>query len=368
MWEYLPDGVKEFYDRLKDKSIPDEEIFKSKMNGHIGNCDYTLGFGGIHGDCGNCLLEDKLIINQDVGSYYPHLVTINGYCSRAVANPKDYEIMLDRRMKAKASGDKKTANALKLVCNSTYGAFGDKYNKLYDPKMMRSVCISGQLYLLELSNHLHSIGADIIQINTDGVMFMCSSELKDKCDVICKEWEHRTHFELEADSICKVIQKDVNNYLEIKNDGSFKCKGGYLVRGIAPAGAFNINNNFPIVSQAVIDYFTKGIYPEETITKCNDIFQFQIIAKASGKYSKVVHIVDGDEVQVQKCNRVYATNNLKYGRLYKYHKVKQTPSVIANLPEHCIIDNANQLSINNINKRWYITLAYKYINDFLGDD
>ena len=43
---------------------------------------------------------------------------------------------------------------MKLVLNTTYGAMLNKYNDLYDPLMGRSVCISGQLQLLEMAVHL----------------------------------------------------------------------------------------------------------------------------------------------------------------------------------------------------------------------
>ena len=59
----------------------------------------------------------RIIRNFDVGSYYPHLMTICGYTSRNIPSPKVFADVLDTRMKAKAAGDKKTANALKLVCN-----------------------------------------------------------------------------------------------------------------------------------------------------------------------------------------------------------------------------------------------------------
>lgn len=81
-------------------------------------------------------------------------------------------------MKAKKAGDKKTANALKLVANTSYGAMlngknGISYNDLYDPLMGRSVCITGQLLLLELSMHLvvECPTLKIIQLNTDGSWF-----------------------------------------------------------------------------------------------------------------------------------------------------------------------------------------------------
>lgn len=371
--EYIPQEVFDFYNRMYNPDISDDELFHTKYVGNIGKCEYTLGFGGIHGDCGNCIIDatdnDIEIINEDVGGYYPHLITVNGYCSRAMSHPEDYATMLEQRMKAKASGDKVTANALKLVCNTTYGAYGDKYNKLYDPLMMRSVCISGQLYLLELAQHCYKeTNCDIIQLNTDGIMLAVKKSLLPMIETICDEWQKRTGFDLEKDEICKVVQKDVNNYCEIKSDGSFKCKGGYLVRGISSAGAFNINNNFPIVAEAVTNYFTKGILPERTILDCEDIFKFQIIAKASSKYSKAYHEIDGEDIEVQRCNRVYATNNTRYGKLYKIHKETGKASKIASLPEHCIVDNKNELTIDDVYKNWYISLAWKYITDYLGDD
>ena len=80
-------------------------------------------------------------------------MTLMGYTSRNIPSPDVYAATIERRVKAKRAGDKATANALKLVLNTTYGAMLNKYNALYDPLMGRSVCISGQLFLLELANH-----------------------------------------------------------------------------------------------------------------------------------------------------------------------------------------------------------------------
>lgn len=82
-------------------------------------------------------------------------MTLCGYTSRNIPSAEVFENVLDTRMKAKASGDKATANALKLVVNTTYGALLNKYNDLFDPLMGRSVCITGQLFLLELAQHLY---------------------------------------------------------------------------------------------------------------------------------------------------------------------------------------------------------------------
>ena len=369
--EYIPKEVFGFFDRLYDKSISSEELFKSKLNIIVGDCPVTLGFGGIHGAIPFHQEEEingRLIRNYDVASYYPHLMVHYGYTSRNIPDPQIYAEMLKARMIAKKSGDKATANALKLVANTTYGAMLNKYNDLYDPLMGRSVCITGQLFLLELSQHLIAECSTlrIVQLNTDGIMVSFDESDYDKVLAITKEWEQRTRFELEEDRIKCIVQKDVNNYVEIPYEGEPKIKGGYLVRGIAPAGAFNVNNNAKIVAKAIVDYFTKGTEVEITIGECTDTSQFQLIAKAGSKYKEAYHLVDGKPEPVQKVNRVYATTDERYGKLFKVKAENDSTAKIESLPEHCAIDNIDKMTIESVDKSWYIELAKKRINDFLG--
>lgn len=276
-------------------------------------------------------------------------------------------------MQAKKSGDKTTANALKLIANTTYGATLNKYNDLYDPLMARSVCISGQLYLIELSNHLFQAVPDlrILQTNTDGIMVEFDDSHYDLVKEITEEWQHRTGFELEEDAVARIYQKDVNGYIEVATDGSVKKKGGYVVRGIAPAGAFNINNNATIVAKAIVEFFVNGTPVEDTINASTDIFEFQLIAKAGAKYKEAYHLVDGEKRPVQKVNRVYATSDERYGKLFKVKADDDSEAKIDSLPEHCIIDNtavtdSNHTTIDKIDKQFYINMARKRINDFLG--
>lgn len=315
----------------------------------------------------------RIIRNFDVGSYYPHLMTVNGYTSRNMPHPEVYAEMLERRMEAKKNGDKQTANALKLIANTTYGATLNQYNDLYDPLKARSVCVSGQLYLLELANHLiHDVeGLKVVQLNTDGIMIEFDDKDYDRVLDITDEWQQRTGFSLEEDKIKAIYQKDVNNYVEIASDNSVKAKGGYLVRGIAPAGAFNVNNNAVIVADAIKAYFVSGTPPEDTINACMDIAKFQIIAKAGSKYKEAYHMVGDEKQPVQKVNRVYATYDTKYGKVYKVKATDDSEAKIERLPEHCIIDNTaiddpNHTSVDMIDKEWYIAQAKDGINKFLG--
>lgn len=375
--QYIPQEVFDFFDRMKDDRIPNDELFSSKLEIMVGVCPCTIAYGGIHGAIPTYVeeaTETRTIRNKDVASYYPHLMTLMGYCSRNMPSPKMFEDTLEERVAAKKAGDKATANALKLVLNTTYGAMlngkdGTAFNDLYDPLMGRSVCISGQLFLLELSEHLiaECSTLKIIQLNTDGIMVSFDHEDEAKYQEITQEWQDRTGFELEEDFIRKIVQKDVNNYVEVPADGGEpKVKGGQLVRGIAPAGAFNINNNAVVVARAIKQYFIDGTPPEETIAASENILDFQLIAKAGGKYSQCYHLVGGEKVIVQKVNRVYAVSDKSKGTVYKTHAVTGRDAKVAGLPTHCAIDNNNNLSIEVVDRKWYVKLAKKYINDFLG--
>ena len=369
--EYIPQEVFDFFDRMKDDSLSDKDVFTGKLNISIGDCPVTIGYGGIHGAIPNFLWQEgtgRIIRNYDVASYYPHLMTLYGYTSRNIPSPAIFSEVLESRMKAKAAGDTATANALKLVVNTTYGASLNKYNDLCDPLMGRSVCITGQLFLLELAQHLYKDipGLRIVQLNTDGIMIEFDDSQYSQVQEILDEWQSRTGFELEEDCIAQIAQKDVNNYVEVQPSGKFKCKGGYLVRGISPAGAFNVNNNATIVAKALVEYFVNGTPPEDTINACDDIFQFQIIAKAGAKYREAYHMVDGEKVPVQKVNRIYATADPRYGKLFKVKAENDSEAKIEMLPEHCIIDNDNHLTIDDVDKQFYIDMANKRINDFMG--
>ncbi len=310
----------------------------------------------------------RVIRNFDVASYYPNLMIKCGYTSRNIPSSEVFEKVVRTRLKAKKNNDKATANALKLVVNTTYGACLNQYNDLYDPLMGRSVCITGQLFLFELGSHLHNDIPDlrIVQINTDGIMVEFDDDFYEQVQTILNEWQKRTGFELEEDVVVKIVQKDVNGYIEVLSGGKAKAKGGYLVKGVSTVGAFNINNSCCIVATALKEFFVNGTPVEETINGCNDIFQFQLIAKAGAKYREAYHIVGDEKLPVQKVNRVYATKDEKYGKLFKVKAETDATAKIEMLPEHCIIDNDNHLTIDDVDRTFYIDMAKKRINDFLG--
>lgn len=102
-------------------------------------------------------------------AFYPSMILVYGYASRNIPDDKMYANVYHTRIKAKREGNKKIANALKLVLNTFYGAMNNKYNDLYDPSMALAVCVTGQLLLIELLEVLKERipSFKLIQANTD---------------------------------------------------------------------------------------------------------------------------------------------------------------------------------------------------------
>ena len=367
----IPKEILDFFDTIHDISIPDDKLFKTSRNIRIGDMPCKYAWGGVHGSL-TCYYEgateNRVVQNRDVSSLYPSLIEGYNYLSRNVPNPQLFYDIRKDRIRAKHEGDKQTATDLKLPLNTVSGAQENQYNDLYDPLPTRSMRISGQLFLTMLTMQLLNACKTIklLNLNTDGLMYSIDESELHIVDEIASKWEQTTGFELETDSISKVWLKDVNNLLFIDTSGKVKTVGSYLNYGISVKGAWSINNNATIVKKAVIEYFTKGTEVEITIGECNDIFQFQLIAKAGSKYKEAYHLVDGKQEPVQKVNRVYATTDERYGKLFKVKAENDSTAKIESLPDHCIIDNDNKLTIESVDKSWYIELAKKRINDFIG--
>lgn len=332
-------------------------------------CKYA--WGGVHGSLTGYYeeaTEDRVIQNRDVSSLYPSLIEVYNYLSRNVPDPELFYAIKRDRIQAKHNGDKQTAKDLKLPLNTVSGAQENRYNDLYDPLPTRSLRISGQLFLTVLTMRLLNACKTIrlLNLNTDGLMYSIDKSELALVDEIAHAWEAETKFELEVDDVQKVWIKDVNNLLMIKTDGEVKTVGGYLNYGVSVKGAWAINNNMIIVKKALIEYFVHGTPVEDTINSSTDIFDFQLIAKAGAKYREAYHLVDGEQIPVQRVNRVYATADERYGKLFKVKSETDATARIEMLPDHCIIDNNNHLTIDDVDRTFYIKMAKKRVNDFLG--
>lgn len=349
---------KHILDWYKDKR---NLSYDKKLHIDVAGVPHIFAWGGLHGAVTNYMGEG-VFINSDVGSFYPALMIEYDLLSRNVKDKKKYKQIRDKRLVFKAEKNPLQL-PYKLVLNKTYGASKDKNNPLYDPRQANNVCVNGQLMLLDLIEHVESAipGVELIQSNTDGVMF----KLPNKDDIpkymeVCNEWSKRTRMELEHDHIKKVIQKDVNNYMVVMEDGTVKSKGAY-VKKLNP-----LDYDLPIINKAVREFFINNTPVEETINNCNELKEFQKIVKISSKFDGAFH---NDKQLKQKVFRVFASRSRHDGALFKLKMMN--PFKIANTSERCFIVNEDVTGVavpRKLDRKWYIELANKRIYQFLGND
>lgn len=338
--------------------------YTKELKVNLAGIEHKFAYGGLHAAKENFFYEGEMW-DSDVTSFYPSMMIEYNFHSRNIKDPSMFTNIYNERVRAKKNKEKDTADALKLIVNTTYGCMKSKYSPLYDPKMANQVCITGQLLLADLIEKLEPY-ITLLQSNTDGILYIPHD--KEKILEILEEWQQRTGMGMETEKFKKLYQKDVNNYIIVDENDNIKVKGAYVGQYYEPCSKNNpsLRSNVRILDVATVNYFVNGISPEITINSCDDIFMFQYITKSGRSYSETVWEVDGKDIPVNNVNRVYSSKDQKHGTLVKIKRngdIERRDS-IANLPPHCIVDNKNELSIEDIDKKWYIEQAYKRINDF----
>ena len=247
----------------------------------VGYSKYRMGIGGLHSTEKKQTVvcdEDHLLFDTDVASYYPNIILGESLFPRHLSAKflDIYGMIVNRRLKAKAEGDKVTADSLKITINGSFGKLGSKYSTLYSPDLLIQVTITGQLSLLMLIEQIESIGAQVVSANTDGIVTLCPKELYQQvCDAVMR-WEFSTGYDMEETRYKGIYSRDVNNYIAVCDDGKTKGKGAY-----ASPGLMKNPNNLICVS-AVVEYLTNRTPVEQTIYECDDLTQFVTIRAVKG--------------------------------------------------------------------------------------
>lgn len=272
------------------------ELWSEKDKGAVTiqefNNEIQFGFGGLHG-AHNAMKRVQNVKLLDVASMYPNVILNLNALGIATAK---YKEILDRRLEVKHT-DKILSDALKLILNSVYGNLNNKYSTLFNPKAAQSVCFYGQIALYELCKMISPF-VTIININTDGVAFIPH----DLGYVAAyQEWEKFFNLTLEEKEFDLFVQKDVNNYIAVK-DGELICKGGDVNR--YEKDALFKNNNARIVDIALVDHLVYGKDVLKTLLENRDKpHLYQYILKAGNTY-KGTFDIHGNEYN--KVNRVFA--------------------------------------------------------------
>ncbi|QIG73279.1 DNA polymerase protein [Rhizobium phage RHph_N17] len=262
----------------------------------IGGTSYNIGIGGLHSQ------EKKMIhiadehyelSDNDVTSYYPSLMIQQGMYPPNVgpAFLQVFKRIYDRRLAAKAAGDKDTAETLKIVLNGTFGKTGERggHSVVYYPEMMIQVTLTGQLSLLMLIEALELAGIQVISANTDGVTVKCPRHLLEVKKQIMTAWEQATGLGLESKNFKAVYARDVNNYIALLEKPDEKVKDGFkyaksigAYRKITDAYPLKWNPTCDICAEAVIVYLATGKSVDETIRECTDMRKFVEVRRVNG--------------------------------------------------------------------------------------
>ena len=320
---------------------------------------HQFGWGGLHGCPTNPIHNKGRIFHVDVTSYYPSIMIAYDFLTRNCKDKKKFKQIYDKRVELKKAGKKKEQAPYKIILNGTYGICKDKYSKAFDPRQANNVCVNGQLMLLDLLEHLEGY-ADILQSNTDGIILQVadSDSAVQKMREICQEWMDRTQMGLGFDEISEIWQKDVNNYVFRFTNGKLEKKGAYV------KDLNELDYDLPIVNEAIVKFLTEDIEPEDTINACNELKQFQKIVKVNGSYLYGWH---NNEFLTDKTFRVFASKNINDTYIGRCKTEGGTIEKFANTPDNCFVWNEDVNGIEvpeKLNKRWYIDLAKKRIEDF----
>lgn len=383
---FIDKRILEFFNRIYDESISSDKLFDTKLEYDEHGMPVVVSWGGKHGAISNFIFiqednPDLVCINADFESLYPHILALEEYntISRNIRDSKSYYNTLQNRLRLKHEGKKKEQLALKLILNTTYGCELNRYNDLYDPRGARSTCINGQLLISELTERIYALGdVKLIQVNTDGIMVVLPKTKLDDYYHVCSEFSKKVKINLEYDIIDKIIQRDVNNYvLYMKDKDHYKIKA----KGACFSNMPNLDmdedkniiskyvpnfktNTMAICSEAIARYLLVGTLIEETINNCDNIHMFQLVSHLGSTYEKCVQETPNGDVELQRNNRIYA-GKTPSGAIMKV-KADGRRDSLANCPTNPVVDNANKLTIDDIDKEWYIDYAKQKANDFLG--
>ena len=334
----------------------------------LSNVVYSIGVGGIHTIHTPKIFlpnDDEYIGHSDVASMYPSLLIEYGWGPRHLGKLfcDLFAGLKDERLEAKHTGQTVKNMFLKIVLNSPTGKMQQEVSWMYDPFNVFKIRINGQLILLMLVDRLLSVGCEIIQCNTDGVVYRAKKTARAEIDNLIHEVESLTRLTFETDEYEAFYQYAINDYFgvmkgysETHNPKLIEEKGMFITKnklgkGLAPV----------VIPKAVINYFLTKQPVSEFIEKDRDIRDF-LMTQAVDRKFKVVH---GDK-PVQRINRFYASTNGRY--LYKINQETGQENNMLTKSGVTILNKFDDLKIEDckVNYRYYISEANKIIADFVN--
>ena len=322
----------------------------NKLKVALGSSEYQLGIGGIH-SCEKKVHyisgRDYMVIDRDVTSYYPNIILSQQLYPKHIGRDflTVYKNLVDKRIKAKREGNKVVNESLKVTINGSFGKFGSRWSALYGPNLLIQTTVTGQLCLLMLIEAIEARGIRVVSANTDGIVIYCPVKNKALLDQVITQWEQATGFNTEETQYTAIYSRDINNYLALKPDGSYKSKGTYADAELSKTPTAQI------CTQAVVDYLQLDIPISTTIKLCSDIRQFVSVRSVTGG------AVKGDTYLGKAVRWYYAINETGAINYKKNgNKVAMTDGAIPlmNLPDSIP---------DNLDRAWYVTKSELILKD-----
>lgn len=278
----------------------------------IGQGEYQMGIGGLHSCEKRQFIEankGQFLADWDVASYYPNIILAQGLAPKHLGDDflKVFGSIVDRRLEAKRSGDKVTADTLKITINGAFGKLGSKYSFLYSPQLLIQTTLTGQLALLMLIERMEETGIRVVSANTDGIVLYGEKAFEGAMQGVAWDWMLDTSFELERTDYRCLASRDVNNYVAVKLDGGIKGKGIFAPPSLAK------NPDCQIVYEAAAKRIAHGIPIERTIRGCQDITKFVVVRRVTGG------AIWNDEY-LGKAVRYYYSNSVPSDQTINYRK------------------------------------------------
>ena len=336
----------------------------------LSNTCYSIGEGGIHTINEPRIFKptaDQYIGHSDVTSMYPSLAII--YKWLPVHLGKDfwnvYESLYKERVIAKRNHDELKAKAFKFALNSPIGKMQNESSWAYDPLNAYKIRMNGQLILLMLVDRLLSINCKIVQVNTDGVVYIADKANRELINQFIREVENITKLHFDSDDYESFYQYDVNNYFGIRKgysqsgDPSLIEKKGKFITEIG------LNNSMTpiVISKAVINYFLTKEPIDKFVKEDKNIRDFLMSQSVNREFK-----VEYGNKPVQRINRYYASNSGYYlmrvkDKMYETKKESILSDVGIILLNHI---DSTPIEERKINYQYYIGKAKTIVSEFIN--
>jgi len=323
--------IQGIFDRVKETVFPINQKtghvelpdFLGKEQIKLNSGTYQLGVGGIHSthDKKVCYVatKDYVVTDIDAASFYPSIWVLWGEVSGDYneALTEEYSKIYYRRLKAKADGDKDTAEGLKVPINGSFGKLLSHYSPMYGPTLGLFITLTGQFTLLMLIAWLEKVGAVALSANTDGIAMGYPAELKETVERVVSDFEKLTKFSFEYTPYRVLAMKDVNNYIAVKTDRKVKAKGIYAPLDLKK------NPTASVCANAVCEWLAKGTPFIDTIKSApfTDFISARSVTGGGVQGTKLITLKDLAKDPLDSYNSVVGTEGGEYlGKVVRWYQ------------------------------------------------